>query len=943
MNSSGDEDDLTIDYSNQESFDDLAEKFTRECREGLAPSIKDYANNHPVHADQIREFFPAIEAIEIFGKVSDSQKRFQQATAKFDLERPNSIGDYKIVREIGRGGMGIVYEAIQQSLGRAVAIKILLRTSNKEKQVRRFELEAATAAKLHHTNIVPVFGVGNQNQFHYYVMQLIDGVGFDQVIVALKNPSVTVPHPQLDKIARWLPDVDATHNGRYFRSVAEIARSLAEAVSYAHEQGTLHRDIKPANLLIDTTGHVWLADFGLAKAIESHDVSRTGDVVGTLRYMSPEQFAGKADHRSDIYSLGLTIYELLTLQPAFDNASRSHLLFDGNKNHRPPASPSKLVRHLPRDLETIVMKACSLDPELRYQTAAALEMDLDNFLLDRPIAARPPSVFEKCSKWCKRNPAVAALSSLAFALLLVIAGLSSVAYIRANAALAKETEQRTRIEIEQRRSEALRVKTNNTLDISLLALDKIFKRLTPDHSATEVVSTIEDSDGQEITLRTPPILSYETATLLEEMLLVYDRLAKQDADDPRLQTASATAIVRVGKIHQQLGALDKAASSFRSAIQRYDSIDGQELETAKTYIALGSVLRSQQQQADAETAFKKAIELLTGLLDRPDKLATTSKTKTLLKIELARANYQLGRQQAHIIERGPPPNVIGALAEVFGGGGPPADKRVGNVDQSKYLDAAKAILLELTENAQGGPDVRFLLALCYRDSQGRDGRSQRDEAIETLRSLANDFPSNVDYQFELAEILFGSERRGFLADKTDNASLKESVAILEKLAAQNPNIPRYRRSLSLALNRLGMERMHQINNRDKSELPEIIDLFERSTDIQKQLVLEFPESLELKFWLARLIGSKGEGLILAERYDDANDSFVEATKIAEGLSEEELTGVPALHLLIQLQREAARGHRKNGKSSEARAARDRADRYRERLPPPPNIMENFRR
>ena len=943
MNNDNIDDTIDFEDHHQELFDDLVDKFTQECRDGLAPSVDDYAKNNPVVAEQIREFFPAIEAIEIFGRVDDSQKRFQQATAKFDFERPTSIGDFKIVREIGRGGMGIVYEAIQQSLERPVAIKMLLRTSNEAKQIRRFEREAAIAAKLHHTNIVPVFGVGNQDQFYYYVMQLIDGVGFDQVIVALKNPSVAVPHPQLEKIAKWLPDVDSTHNGRYFRSVAKIAQSLAEALSYAHEQGTLHRDIKPANLLIDTTGHVWLADFGLAKAIESHDASRTGDVVGTLRYMSPEQFAGKPDHRSDIYALGLTIYELLTLQPAYDDASRSHLLFEGNQKNRAPKSPSKLVRHLPRDLETIVIKACSLDPELRYQTAADLEMDLDNFLLDRPIAARPPSTFENIYKWCKRNPAVAALSSLAFALLLIIAGLTSVAYVRANGALAKETEQRTRLEIEQRRSEALRVKTNNTLDISLNALDKIFNRLTPNNSATDLVSTIEDSDGQEITLRAPPILSAETATLLEEMLLVYDRLAKEDADDPRLQTASATAIARVGRIHQQLGALDKAASSFQAAIQRFKKIKGQEFETAKTYVALGNVLRNQQQQGDAEDAFKQAIELITKQLDDPNNAATSNESETQLQIELARANYLLGKQQTNIIDRGPPPNVINTLAGIFGRRGPPQDRRDTDTDQRDYLNTAKSILLDLKESGKGGPDVRFLLALCYRDSRGKDGKSQREEAIETLRSLADDFPNNVDYQFELAEILSEPAPRSFLSQEDDDANLIESNAILEELAAQHPNIPRYRRLLSLSLNRLGMEQLHRINNRNRSKLPDVIELLDRSKNIQNQLVLEFPKSLELRYWLARLIGSYGESLTMAERYDDASNSFAEATSIAEGLIEDESTGVPALHLLIQLQRETERVHRKQGDSQQAKAARARAESYHELLPPPPNLLDSLRR
>ena len=942
MSDNSNEDDIDLEDKNQELFDDLADQFTKEWREGLAPTVEYYANENPAVADQIREFFPAIEAMEAFGQVDSSQKRFQQATAKFELDRPESIGDYKIVREIGRGGMGIVYEAIQQSLGRPVAIKILLRTSNEIKQVRRFEREAATAAKLHHTNIVPVFGVGHQDQFHYYVMQLIDGVGFDQVIVALKNPNVDFPHPQLEKVAKWLPDVNATHNGRYFRSVAKMARSLAEAISYAHNQGTLHRDIKPANLLIDITGHVWLADFGLAKAIESHDVSRTGDVVGTLRYMSPEQFAGKPDHRSDIYGLGLTIYELLTLQPAYNDASRSHLLFDGSRNHRPPTSPSKLVKHLPRDLETIVMKACSLDPALRYQTAADLEMDLDNFLLDRPIAARPPSAFEKFYKLCKRNPAVAALSSLAIVLLLVIAGLSSVAYVRANDALAKETEQRTRLEIEQHRSEALRAKTNYTLDISLLALDKIFERLTPDTSSTDLLSTIEDSEGQEITLRAPPILSSETASLLEDMLSVYDRLSKEDADDPRLQLASATAVARVGKIHQQLGALDKASSSFKLAIKRFNAIDGKKFESAKNYIALGNVLRSQQKQPEAEKAYKESIELITAALSKSADPIASEGSETELKIELARANYQLGKQKTDVIDRGPPPSLLGDLAGMIGRGGPPANQRSTSLGQREYLETAKAILLDLADNGEGSPEVRFLLALCYRDSRGKNGRTQREEAIETLRSLAHDFPNNPEYQFELAEMLSKPKQPRFLTDSNKDASLEECITILEKLSAQHPNIPRYRRLLALVLNRLGMERFHRINKRNKSELPDVIELLDRSRNIQKELVLEFPKSSELQYWLARLIGSYGESLTKAQRYDDAYDSFVEARSIAEGLSEDKTTGVPALHLLIQLQREIVRVHRQRGESREEKAANAKADEYRRQLPPPPNLLENLR-
>ena len=300
-------------------------------------------------------------------------------------------------------------------------------------------------------------------------------------------------------------------------------------------------------------------------------------------------------------------------------------------------------------------------------------------------------------------------------------------------------------------------------------------------------------------------------------------------------------------------------------------------------------------------------------------------------------------QQFNVIDQGPPPSVLGTIAEMLGQFGPPINQRPADSDRSENLEAALAILLELSENGEASPDVRFLLSLCYRDSIGKNGETQRKEAIETLRSLTNDFPNNVDYLFALAEILSEPGRRRFVTSKSNDANLEECIAILEKLAAQHPNIPRYRRLLSLAVNRLGMEQLHRIGNRDARELSQIIELFERSRDIQSQLVLEFPKSSELKYWLAKMIRSYGESMTIAERYDDAYQSFAEAKDIAEELSEDESTGVPALHLLIQLQREIERVHRKQGEASQAKAARLRAEEYRKKLPPPPKFLENLGR
>jgi WD40 repeat protein/alpha-L-arabinofuranosidase len=186
-----------------------------------------------------------------------------------------------------------------------------------------------------------------------------------------------------------------------------VGLQVAEALAYAHKQGILHRDIKLSNLLLDTRGTVWITDFGLAKIEDSDDLTSPGDIVGTLRYMAPERFQGKADPRSDVYGLGTTLYELLTLRPAFTDSNRVRLI--DKVTHEEPARPRKLQPHLPRDLETIVLKAIAKEPQARYQTADDLGIDLRRFLADRPILARRTPLHERTWRWCRRNPMVASL------------------------------------------------------------------------------------------------------------------------------------------------------------------------------------------------------------------------------------------------------------------------------------------------------------------------------------------------------------------------------------------------------------------------------------------------------------------------------------------------------------------------------------------------------
>jgi WD40 repeat protein len=435
--------------------------------------------------------------------------------------------------------MGVVYEAVQVSLGRRVALKVLpLHTAGDAVALERFRREARAAARLHHTNIVPVFEVGEEAGVWFYAMQLIDGQPLNAVVEDLRRlaaggarrPSdptapaspeaakradsgeqtagggiagalltgALVPHPLLDPSSgevrrssdQDLPEADraapprevglsGARPGRrpYFDAAAGIARQAALALAYAHGRGVLHRDIKPANLLLDADGVVWVADFGLAKA-QGDTLTADGNIIGTLRYMAPERFRGECDARADVYALGLTLYELLVFRPAFD-APYAELI--EQIHGRDPARPRQLEPSVPRDLETVVLKAIEKDPRRRYPTAEAFAEDLRRFLADEPIAARRASLAERGLRWCRRNSAVAAL---AVAVLLSLAGGAGLASYWALLASAKEAEARgsaararaNEKEAEHRREEA--VKANAALTAALGERDRANRRLT---------------------------------------------------------------------------------------------------------------------------------------------------------------------------------------------------------------------------------------------------------------------------------------------------------------------------------------------------------------------------------------------------------------------------------------------------------------------------------
>jgi WD40 repeat protein/predicted Ser/Thr protein kinase len=473
---------MSSSSSDRDPVEQLADEFLARHRRGERPSLAEYTERYPQYADAIRRLFPALVKMEQLKPASDEPTGPSRPEAgRRDEPKLDRLGDYRLLREVGRGGMGIVYEAEQESLGRRVALKVLPGHARLDpRQLGRFEREAKAAARLHHSNIVPVYGVGEDNGLHYYVMQFIQGQGLDQVVAELQRfrcekqaaPAGTVaaPGPAGDGASRgpasaaalalltgqYFPDRaevpaegpssasggreppgDSPNQGAhaprsplsgssvhlpgsaeasassssgwpFWQGVARVGIQVAEALAYANNQGTLHRDIKPSNLLLDTQGTVWVTDFGLAKTTTDPDnLTHTGDIVGTVRYLAPERLQGRADARSDLYALGLTLYELLTLRPAFDATDRNQLM--AQVTEAEPPGPRQVNPEIPRDLETVVLKALARDPAHRYQTAAELAEDLKRFVAGEPIRARRVSAWQRVVLWAKRRPAAAAL------------------------------------------------------------------------------------------------------------------------------------------------------------------------------------------------------------------------------------------------------------------------------------------------------------------------------------------------------------------------------------------------------------------------------------------------------------------------------------------------------------------------------------------------------
>ena len=479
---------------------ELVDRFIDRFNAGEWVDARAFAAEHPTHAEALLKLLPAAATM---AGLRRSLLRSGPMSAQFRLDS-DAIGGYRIKSEIGRGGMGVVYEAVQIVTGRKVALKVLpISSAMDPRQIERFRIEGQAAAALDHPHIVPVFEIGCENGVHFYAMRFVDGRSLGSIVhEARSGESTLIMSP---------------------REAAHLALQAAEALAHAHALGILHRDVKPANLLVEPGGHLWVADFGLAHFMNGGDLTQTGDVVGTLRYLSPEQAKGRRqlDARTDVYSLGATLYELATLRPAFDGQDRHELLRQIASDE--PIAPRRLDPNIPRDLETILATAMAKEQGDRYASATEIADDLRRFLDGRPILARRPDAPTRAARWARRHRLAVGIATTVLALFVLGTAIGVGLLWR-----------------EQ-------IRTRENLRVALIALDE-FCLSTP---------------GLELTR--DPERTQEVQNLQLKALTIYERMLKQNPGDPETRWAAARAEHRVGNILARSPRFAEAEPAFQAA------------------------------------------------------------------------------------------------------------------------------------------------------------------------------------------------------------------------------------------------------------------------------------------------------------------------------------------------------------------------------------------
>jgi serine/threonine protein kinase/Flp pilus assembly protein TadD len=806
-------------------------EYMAEVEGGREPNREQFAARHPEVAGHLDDYLVGLEFIRRAGRTLWPIDAKEASTEESLAEKV--IGDFRIVRPVGRGGMGIVYEAVQISLDRRVALKVLLPCPHvpDEKRLQRFKNEAQAAAHLHHQNIVPVYAVGFEAGVHYYAMQFIDGRTLAGCIDQMRRQARELEREraaQQERTVVWVPKPSDDHNeekdegGRvkdearcdtssfilhassahshssyntaHFREVAQLGMSAAEALEHAHQLGVVHRDIKPGNLMLDERGHLWVTDFGLARFPGDGDLTLSGDLVGTLRYMSPEQAMaqpGLLDQRTDVYSLGATLYELLTLAPAHDGRDRQELL--RKIAFEEPAPPRRLNRAIPADLETIVFKAMSKEVTGRYTTAQEMADDLRRFLNDEPIHAKRPSLVHKAAKFCRRHRAAVAAT-----IVMAIIGLaaSSLMFWRG-----------------QVHTEEQRKLAEDRSKLFAQALDEMYSQVQK-------------------WLAFEPWPAPDRQQFLTRALEFYKEQALEEGTGPEALRRKAQAYHRIAEIHLRLGNFKEAEPAVDEAIKLVNQLVEQSpgsavyrRDLAVSHITRANVIAKYARRGgEAESSLRTGIASLEQLPDEERNAADN--------------RYQLGVCYCF----------LGQLL---------LETRRPNDAEKAYL-VAQSFFQQLADNDPSRAEYPNYLAsvfarrgylLCATGNPG-EGERLLHESVALLEKLAAnaqllpDFRENLaQAQSLLADTLLGARR---FADA--EAAYRKALESYERLVQIFPHVPRYQGNVA-NIQRVLVSLLHE-----RGALAEARDLAETAIRNEHVGLRQNPNEMQFRFSLQKLNG-----------------------------------------------------------------------------------------
>ncbi|MDV6028779.1 MAG: serine/threonine protein kinase [Phycisphaera sp. RhM] len=763
----------------QEQLSKILETYLDDLEQGRPADPETLIQRHAELAEPLRWYLRGLD----FVHQATAELGPKEHSDDSETVSHNELGDFEILREVGRGGMGVVYEARQKSLGRRVALKVLpFAAVLDRRQIIRFKNEAQAAAQLHHPHIVPVHSVGCDRGVHYYSMQFIDGQALDRAIDQLRKLRDGTGENAENASGSTIPigafsTQRSVRSHNHINSVAELIRQAATAIEHAHEFGVVHRDIKPSNLLIDQQGKLWVTDFGLARCQNSITITMTGDLLGTIRYMSPEAAAGRGslvDHISDVYSLGVTLYELLTLEPPHAATDRVTLLDQIQRQQ--PERPRRLNPSIPIDLETIVLKAIQKPRDDRYQSAAAMAEDLARFLAGKPPLAKRPTAIDRLSQWATRHRTLVA--SIVGVLIL-----TSLAAGTATMLLSKE---------KSRTEAALKIAESN-FEQSQLNLQ----------TAIDVV----DRFGMRLATKLAGVPGTETVrqAIMQETLADYQSFADQMDGDASMRFALALCNTQMASMHRQLGRFPESVDCYQTAIKLYQDLLADDEhdpdpnharivhDLAVCHNNLGELAFQQGDFPTAESEYQQAQQII-------DKLDGEEKEETQIKHLRIAALVNVGNLERAAGKTAQSRRTYEQAIEM----------------QSALLKVDPDNLQYQRELAVSYAQLSFLFAGNDLDAADRYNRL----AIGLHKTIVEDRPHDLAALSELATCynhrgaIFN--RRGRTADALQ--AYQDAIDVQQTLVLRAPTSPRFKEQLAVAHNNMGQVLL-ALDNSSVSDLP----------------------------------------------------------------------------------------------------------------------------